>query len=907
MMEIYKHFLNLRLVKEVKNQGASSYAALAEIDSHWASPFHWDVRFLAEDAASIFSPQTLLGVKKASKDPIPGHSYETYPVAEPAPVRIEVYGRALPKAGFFFAADCNASRRYEAATTKTNILRDVPDGDIVTVILKVDFTDVPDNTLLQLCHKTDPVKPVELVPGSKPTTLLIKSEEGGTPWQIIVLICIVLVMFSGIFSGLNFALVCLSVKHLDLISRYAASNDRKYARSLIRLRKHGNLIICTFATLNVIVNTVFALESEKLFPERLGLWGAVLGLLLPTSIIVVFGELLPQAICYRRGLLIASKTRYFAWACIFILSPICWPLAKLIDVVLGRDMAKYNFEEAQALLDQNMRNMPGEGILAKAKKLQRTVVGSVLTTVDQTFRLSADDVLDAQMLSTIAEKGYTRIPIFDANCAITRYVLNTRVFFGNRASHFVKDLLTITPSPKLTIKTYLTKQSPANKQEVRVVLADAPVSAVLLEMLRSQNHFYAVVRCDAGPYQLLGYVSLEDLMEEVFGEIQDGSDSVWSTNRRAKGHEDQSILDWLREPIGPGEIPQHAKLKLIQILFSCAPILKQMGFDFRMAHQALNSSALFRASADVVVSKQGQPNRRIIVLYSGSASINGKLVQAPHVYGAAVIEKFLSVKKDSIFYCLTPEDFLNQLISSTRKTFAKEFLIGLAGENKHGPIVRPRETLPEPFELLKDKLHPTESKGGAWRRADPKLLEKSFRLKAPPDETQEWTTVDEEDPILEQLDATQSEMDKTPTPVSSSVTSVRSKKKPAITALAPILRHAHEPVVPGDEEREKLIKHQEVKSADRTLKKKKAEETKHQEVKSADRTLKKKKAEETKHHEVKGADPTKKEKKKLPEDPQKTRDPSSKQPSPNSTLQLTPGHPPRQRHLNRHGRNARKN
>ncbi|CAJ0962703.1 unnamed protein product, partial [Mesorhabditis belari] len=392
-------------------------------------------------------------------------------------------------------------------------------------------------------------------------------------------------------------------------------------------------------------------------------------------------------------------------------------------------MAKYTKVEAIELVSQNIRSSTEEEILKRIQNLQKTVVSQVHTHVEDIFRLTDKDILDEKLLFVIAEKGYTRVPIFETN-NLMRYILNTR------------DLLTVPLSPTLTIGKYLSGFD--QKPEIRVVLADTPVIVVLIEMLRTQNHMYTVVRCD-GPSQLLGY---------------DGSDSVWSKNRRAKPHEDQSVLAWLKEPIGPGEIPQPAKLNLIQMLFSAHPKLKEKGFDLRMAHQAMNSSVLYQTKRDTIVCRKGEIIKRIFVIYVGGLIVDKNNYIAPIIHGIellkelceteiyrnreilAVSQNTLLLQKGTVFYWLSPTDLLNQLIFSKKKKIAKEFFIGINSQIKVESLSQTKDFVPAEFESLTNKQHPTQTEI-LWKECETK--EKTFKhfCKQLPDETREWTINEE--------------------------------------------------------------------------------------------------------------------------------------------------------------------
>lgn len=80
---------------------------------------------------------------------------------------------------------------------------------------------------------------------------------------------------------------------------------------------------------NVIVN-----ESLPIFLDSV-LGGGVSAVILSTTLIVLFGEVLPQAVCARYGLSIGARCAPFVLALMYAEFPIAWPIAKLLDWLLG--------------------------------------------------------------------------------------------------------------------------------------------------------------------------------------------------------------------------------------------------------------------------------------------------------------------------------------------------------------------------------------------------------------------------------------------------------------------------------------------------------------------------------------------------------------------------------------------
>jgi metal transporter CNNM len=98
-------------------------------------------------------------------------------------------------------------------------------------------------------------------------------------------------MLSGTFSGLNLGLLGLDVKNLELLTKgpfntKEEERDSKYATAILPLRKRGNLLLCTILLGNVTVNSGLAILMGDLTT-------GIMGLILSTGIITIFGEIIP--------------------------------------------------------------------------------------------------------------------------------------------------------------------------------------------------------------------------------------------------------------------------------------------------------------------------------------------------------------------------------------------------------------------------------------------------------------------------------------------------------------------------------------------------------------------------------------------------------------------------------------
>ena len=151
---------------------------------------------------------------------------------------------------------------------------------------------------------------------------------------IICLIC--LLALSGLFSGLNLGLMSLTPHDLTVIQEAGTPNDRKYAKRIYPVRKHGNFLLCTILLGNVLVNSTTTLLLDTLISGGMAIAGA-------TFAIVIFGEIIPQAICSRHGLKIGSQTIVLTKIFMIVTCVVAYPLSKLLDIILGK-ISSYVFQ-----------------------------------------------------------------------------------------------------------------------------------------------------------------------------------------------------------------------------------------------------------------------------------------------------------------------------------------------------------------------------------------------------------------------------------------------------------------------------------------------------------------------------------------------------------------------------------
>jgi Cyclin M transmembrane N-terminal domain len=104
------------------------------------------------------------------------------------------------------------------------------------------------------------------------------------------------------------------------------------ARRIMPVRQQGNLLLCTLLLSNVAINALLSILMA-------GLTSGLVGFLLSTAIITVFGEIIPQAICARYALEIGARVVPLVRVIVLLLWPITKPMAMGLDRALGEEVS----------------------------------------------------------------------------------------------------------------------------------------------------------------------------------------------------------------------------------------------------------------------------------------------------------------------------------------------------------------------------------------------------------------------------------------------------------------------------------------------------------------------------------------------------------------------------------------
>ncbi|TXI67129.1 MAG: gliding motility-associated protein GldE [Flavobacterium sp.] len=322
-----------------------------------------------------------------------------------------------------------------------------------------------------------------------------------------ILAIAILLACSAFISGSEVALFSLSQKDIDDISNKDYNSGTLISRLLEKPKKLLATILVANNFVNIAIVIIFSSFSGRLFN---GIESSVLRFIMEvvvvTFFILLFGEVLPKIYANRNNMEFAKKVAIPISILNNILSPISVPMRNgilFIEKKLNVQKGNFSVDQLSQALELTSQNDTTDGeqkILEGIVTFGNTEVRQVMSPRIDVFALNIEETF-SQVMPKIVEKGYSRIPVYKENIDQIEGIL------------FIKDLIPHIDSEDFNW-TELLRQPffvPENKK-----LDD------LLKDFQSMKSHLAVVVDEYGGTS--GIISLEDVLEEIVGDISDEFD-----------------------------------------------------------------------------------------------------------------------------------------------------------------------------------------------------------------------------------------------------------------------------------------------------------------------------------------------------------------------------------------------
>jgi len=326
---------------------------------------------------------------------------------------------------------------------------------------------------------------------------------------------VALIGLSGYFSGLEVALVSVRPSKIEQLIK----NKVKGASSLHKLKSNPSRMMSSVNLGNNLASIAATALATDIALKLFGDEGLAIAIGIMTFLILVFGEISPKTYCNANATKVAVRNSRILLAFSYALFPIVW----LFEIITkGMMRLTGSSDIPPGLTEDEIKEVVDQGLKDKAIEKQESelvhgalnfddiVIRSVMTPRPKMFMLRSKMML-FEALPEINKNGFSRIPVYSENRDKIVGIIH------------VRDILKrLEDEDKMITLEQVMREPFFASQEKKV-------SDLLKEMQGRKAHMAIVIDEFSG---VEGCVTLEDLVEEIVGEIHDETDITKSNFQR---------------------------------------------------------------------------------------------------------------------------------------------------------------------------------------------------------------------------------------------------------------------------------------------------------------------------------------------------------------------------------------
>ncbi len=352
-----------------------------------------------------------------------------------------------------------------------------------------------------------------------------------------IAILVILIILSAFFSGTEIALFSLS----DVKVKKLIKARKKGAKTLKKLKSRPHRLLVTILIGNNIVNIGAASLATVVATNTFGSSGMGIATGIMTFLILVFGEIAPKSFFHQKAesmsLLVAKP--------IYILSYVLYPIIVFLDLIsrgimriagVKRIKDEITEEEVMAALslgaEAGVIERDEEEMIENIIDFGDNRVRDVMTPIKKTVTMSSDKKL-MHVITKILETRYSRIPVYRKNINNIIGIVNLRSIM----KHVKRKDFDVSVD-RLVYPVIFVKEDDMLDDVLDLLKENATHMAIVLDKKR----------------KVKGVVTMEDLLEEIVGEIYDESDikrvKIHFIDRKTAIVNGNTLIKELQEEIG---------------------------------------------------------------------------------------------------------------------------------------------------------------------------------------------------------------------------------------------------------------------------------------------------------------------------------------------------------------------
>ena len=319
-----------------------------------------------------------------------------------------------------------------------------------------------------------------------------------------IIFLVILVALSAFFSSTETAFLSFNKARMKSM----AKQGNKRAQLVVDLEEKYDKLLSTILIGNNIVNILASSMATMIFVAFLGNAGVTVSTVVMTVVVLIFGEISPKTLAKDHADALAIFIAPIINLLMTLFTPFTWLFSqwkKLLTVIFpSKEEAGMTEEELLTIVaeaeDDGGIDEQESDLIRSAIEFNDRTAEEILTHRVDVVSVDVTDSMD-EVEKTFRESGFSRLPVCEDNLDNIVGIINEKDFYANRSAASPKDIM----RPALFVTT-------------------GSKTAALLETLQRAKSHMAIVTDEYGG--TAGIVTMEDIIEELVGEIYDEHDEV---------------------------------------------------------------------------------------------------------------------------------------------------------------------------------------------------------------------------------------------------------------------------------------------------------------------------------------------------------------------------------------------
>ena len=246
----------------------------------------------------------------------------------------------------------------------------------------------------------------------------------------------ILACFAGAMSGLTVGYLSIDMLILEIKMSKGTQKEKEYAKKIKKIINDHHWILVTLLLCNAFACEAMPILLDKLVSD-------IMAIVVSVTVLLFVGEIVPQALCTGPNQMkIAAFLAPFTYALMVITYPLSFPIAKFMDLVVGKHgKTRFCNSDLKGLIELHLKEYKGNINTQQIEyftgylDIINTKVNELMVPMEKVYKLDYNYNLNHNSLKQIINTGYSRIPIYENEPNNLIGVLLLKDLLGKDLSH----------------------------------------------------------------------------------------------------------------------------------------------------------------------------------------------------------------------------------------------------------------------------------------------------------------------------------------------------------------------------------------------------------------------------------------------------------------------------------------